>query len=359
MDKIDASQALRDSEELHRTMLRSMSDAVLMTTNDGTFTFVGPNVDAIFGYREDEVRAMNRISQLLGYDLLELDHLTATGEIQIEREVQAKDGTHHVLLIVVKRVSAERGTLMYVCRDITERRQAEHLLRDLGGRLIEAHERERRRLAGELHDSLGQQLALLSAELVMLREHLGSSPLLVDQVDKLLAHTVDLGAELHRLSHDLHPAFLAHVGLADSVRRVCTDLSRAYRIAIHLEIAGVPQVLTSDVALCLYRIVQEALHNVVQHSRAANATVRLEADDGEVVLTVVDDGRGFDPSVEDAMNGVGLISMRERARQADGYVLLTSKPGLGTRVQVRLPLVGSSTFERRSATPPRSTLEFV
>jgi signal transduction histidine kinase len=237
--------------------------------------------------------------------------------------------------------------------------RTENLLRDLGQRLIEAHESERRRLSGELHDNLGQRLALLSAELVMLRDTLGSSSLVVDQIDKLLAHTVDLGTEVHRLSHDLHPAWLEHTGLSDSIRRVCTDLSRAYRIPIHLECVDVPAGLSNDIALCLYRIVQEALHNVVKHSAAASASVRLEAHSGEVVLTVVDDGRGFDPLGEGAMNGVGLISMRERTRQVDGSVVLTSQPGLGTRVQVRLPLVGSSTGDRRQATPPKSALEFV
>jgi len=129
--------------------------------------------------------------------------------------------------------------------------RTEDLLRDLGRRLIEAHESERRRLSGELHDNLGQQLALLSAELVMLRETLGSSPLVVDRLDKLLAHTVELGTEVQRLSHAS----------------------------------------------------QEALHNVVRHSAAAGASVRREAHGGEIVLTVVDDGRGFDPLVEGAMNG--------------------------------------------------------
>ena len=236
--------------------------------------------------------------------------------------------------------------------------RTEDLLRDLGRRLIEAHESERRRLSGELHDNLGQRLALLSAELVTLRETLGSSPLVVDQLDKLLAHTVDLGTEVHRLSHDLHPAWLEHTGLPDSVRRVCTDLSRAYRIPIHLECVDVPASLSNDIALCLYRIVQEALHNVVKHSAAASASVRLEAHSGAIVLTVIDDGKGFDP-VEAATNGVGLISMRERTRQVDGSVVLTSQPELGTRVHVRLPLVGSSTGERRQATPPKSALECV
>jgi len=467
---LSAAQVLRESEELHRLTLLSMSDAVFVTTDEGAFTFICPNVDVIFGYCEDEVRAMGRISQLFGRDLLAFTDLASTGEVRnIEHEVVAKDGTHRVLLVHIKRVSIKRGTTMYVCRDITERKQADDLqrrneeqlrlalqaanagtwdwdvstgdmhwsaethrmfgdatlacspslqsfldrvhpldrervastmsgavdratayetefrvlgldeverwvlgkgkalndgtprrmlgvflditaghrveseLRDLGGRLIDAHERERRRLSGELHDGIGQRVALLSAELAMLRGQLANAPLVVAQVNRLLAHTEDVGTELHRLSRDLHPAWLERAGLAASIRRVCTELATAHRIAIDVESAEVPEALTGDVELCLYRIVQEALHNVVKHSGATRVTVRLVVDLGEIVLDVVDDGHGFDPVAERPTNGVGLVSMRERVRQVDGSVTLTSKPGSGTHVHVRVPLGGSTT----------------
>ena len=471
MQEVISAQALRESEELHRLTLLSMSDAVFITTDEGAFTFICPNVDAIFGYDEDDVRAMGRISQLLGRDLLAFTDLASTGEVRnIEHEVVAKDGTHRVLLVHIKRVSIKRGTIMYVCRDITERQQADDLqrrneeqlrlalqaanagtwdwdvstggmhwsaethrmfgdatlacspslrsfldrvhpldrervastmsgaldratayetefrvlgldeverwvlgkgkalnngkprrmlgvflditaghrveseLRELGGRLIDAHERERRRLSGELHDGIGQRVALLSAELAMLRGQLASSPLIVAQVNRLAAHTEDVGTELHRLSHDLHPAWLEQVGLSAAIRRVCTELSSAHHITMHLEIAESPAGLTNDAELCLYRIVQEALHNVVKHSGAASVTVRLAVELGEMVLNVVDDGRGFD-LLQRPMNGVGLISMRERARQVDGSVTLTSKPGQGTHVHVRVPVGGSATCD--------------
>ena len=467
---LSAAQVLRESEELHRLTLLSMSDAVFVTTDEGAFTFICPNVDVIFGYCEDDVRAMGRMSQLFGRDLLAFTDLASTGEVRnIEHEVVAKDGTHRVLLVHIKRVSIKRGTTMYVCRDITERKQADDVqrrneeqlrlalqaanagtwdwdvstgdmhwsaethrmfgdatlacspslqsfldrvhpldrervastmsgavdrattyetefrvlgldeverwvlgkgkalndgtprrmlgvflditaghrveseLRDLGGRLIDAHERERRRLSGELHDGIGQRVALLSAELAMLRGQLASAPLIVAQVNRLLAHTEDVGTELHRLSHDLHPAWLERAGLAASIRRVCTELASAHRIAIDVESAEVPEQLTGDVELCLYRIVQEALHNVVKHSGATRVTVRLEVDLGEIVLDVVDDGQGFDPVAERPTSGVGLVSMRERVRQVDGSVTLTSKPGSGTHVHVRVPLGGSTT----------------
>ena len=465
MDDTALAQALRESEELHRVTLLSMSDAVFITTDDGTFTFVCPNVDVIFGYGEDEVRAMGHISRLLGSDVIELAHLASAGEIRnIEHEITTKDGARRVLLMHVKRVAIRHGTILYACRDITERKEADYAYRrneerlrlaleaakaatwdwdvptgemswspdthrmfgaasgrspsldsfldcvhpldresvattvkeamagatsyetefrvvgddqserwvlgkgrafrngkplrmlgvfvdvserhrveeerrDLGGRLINAHETERRRLSRELHDGVGQRLALMSVELARLRQEVVGTPPILQQVRRLSEHIEEVGSELHRLSHELHPAWLEQLGLVASLRRICSELSDAGGISILLEIEEIPAVLTNEVALAVYRIAQEALHNIVKHSAAAHATVRLEADRADIVLSVIDDGQGFDPLAERTMKGVGLISMRERVGQVAGQMTLTSKPNQGTRIQVRVPLL--------------------
>src|SRR5262245_35103747 len=115
----EAFQALRDSEELHRATLGSISDAVFLTDADGVFTFVCPNVDIIFGYVPDEVRAMTRISRLLGENLFDPAELAARGEIKnIEREVSAKSGERRAVLIHLKKVSIQGSTILYTCRDV-------------------------------------------------------------------------------------------------------------------------------------------------------------------------------------------------------------------------------------------------
>jgi signal transduction histidine kinase len=202
--------------------------------------------------------------------------------------------------------------------------------------LIGAHEEERRRLSRELHDGLGQRLALLSAELAQLQERVTSTPPILEQVVRLSAYVEDLGSELHRLSQALHPAWLAQLGLCGSIRRVCDEVSRAHRIDIQLELDEEAATLTNDAALAMYRITQEALHNVVRHSGTATATVRLAADCGEIVLLVIDHGRGFDPLIARARDGIGLVSMRERVRHLGGHMTLASGPG-GTRVEARVP----------------------
>jgi PAS domain S-box-containing protein len=154
--RAEAFQALRDSEELHRATLGSISDAVFLTDDEGIFTFVCPNVDVIFGYVPDEVRAMRQISRLLGENLFDLAELAARGEIKnIEREVTSKSGERRSVLIHLKKVSILGSTVLYTCRDVTERRHAEEELR--AARLDLAHA-SRLALVGELMASIAHEI---------------------------------------------------------------------------------------------------------------------------------------------------------------------------------------------------------
>jgi len=234
----------------------------------------------------------------------------------------------------------EPRRMIGVFLDVTSRHRAAQESHDLRGRLVNAQEHERHRLSRELHDGVGQQLAVLSAELTALREALAGSPML-ERVRRLVTDVEQLGAELHRVSQDLSPISLERVGLAASIRRICAELSDAYPIRIHLELGQLSPQINHDAALCLYRIAQEALRNVVKHSHAAATIVRLEARPDEIVLDVIDDGHGFDPAAANELDGLGLVSMRERARLVGGNVTLVTNPGQGTRVQACIPFAGS------------------
>src|ERR1700758_2117371 len=165
--------------------------------------------------------------------------------------------------------------------DITTRKQAEEAARDLSGRLIYAQEAERMRLACDLHDDLSQSLALLSIELEMFGQ---SRPAERGQMQEFSAQVRRLSSEVHRLSHELHPVKLEQLGLVAALRGFCKQFAVAHEMAIEFADRSVPRAVPEATALCLYRIAQEALHNVVKHSGATVARVELTMEGSELRL---------------------------------------------------------------------------
>jgi PAS domain S-box-containing protein len=235
--------------------------------------------------------------------------------------------------------------------DNTARKLAEEAAHDLSGRLIHAQEEEQMRLARELHDDLSQSLALLSVELEMF----GQNPppergQISDRMQEFSGQVKRLSSEVHRLSHELHPAKLEQLGLVAAMRGFCKELAMAHEMAIQFADRSVPRTVPEDTALCLYRITQEALHNVVRHSGGTAARVELTVDGGELCLAVADDGVGFDPETIRVNGSLGLVSMAERARFVHGRLSIDSHPGRGTRIDVRVPIApaaGASSEQKK------------
>jgi PAS domain S-box-containing protein len=219
--------------------------------------------------------------------------------------------------------------------DITARKLAEEAAHDLSGRLIQAQEEEQMQLARDLHDDLSQRLALLSIELEMFGQ---SRPVDREQMEEFSAQVKSLSLGVHRLSHELHPATLEQLGLVAALRGFCEEFAQAHEFAIEFADGSVPRTVPKETALCLYRIAQEALHNIVKHSRATAARVKLVMNGGELQLTIYDNGVGFNPKATRANASLGLVSMSERARFVDGRFSVESHTGKGTTVEVRVPL---------------------
>jgi signal transduction histidine kinase len=218
-------------------------------------------------------------------------------------------------------------------------RQSERELRAVTGRLIHAQEEERRRIARELHDDLNQGLALLAIELDLLAQKPpGSDALLGDRLHELSGRVKQLSSVVHELSHLLHPSKLEQLGLVASIRSLCKELARDHEMEIQFIDRQLPPSVPADATLCLYRIAQEALQNVLKHSGARNARVELLGSEGAVVLRIRDEGTGFDPSSIAEQAGLGLVSMRERLHMLGGTIVINSRPGEGTGIEVRLPL---------------------
>jgi len=201
--------------------------------------------------------------------------------------------------------------------------------------LVDGQETERARIARELHDSVGQKLALLQIDLdqiaCTLRSHAERT-----RVQALSRQVADIARELHDISYELHPLKLEILGLARSLAVLCQEHSRRSGIAIAFSCdADVPDRIGSNESLCLYRVAQEALHNVVTHSNAARASVRLGCFDGALGLIVADAGQGFNDALPSG--GLGLTSMRQRVALLNGSLDIHTNKGDGTRISVRIP----------------------
>ena len=164
------------------------------------------------------------------------------------------------------------------------------------------------------------------------------------RMQEFSAQVKRLSSEVHRLSHELHPAKLEQLGLVAALRGFCKEFAVAHEMAIEFADSLVPRAVPEATALCLYRIAQEALHNVVKHSGGTAARVELAVEGGELRLAILDDGVGFDPKTTRANGSLGLVSMGERTRFVHGLLSVQSHAGKGTRVEVRVPIAAADDF---------------
>ena len=222
--------------------------------------------------------------------------------------------------------------------DVSERKQAEEAMKDLGGRLIAAQEEERRRVARELHDDFNQRLAVLSVELEQVKQRIQKPLDLRRTIERLQEQAQEIAAEIHRLSYKLHPSKLDHLGLAAAVRSLCAELTESGKLETEFVQTGFPFALDKDITLCVFRIAQEALRNCVKHSRAKSARVMLTRTRTAVRLVVSDSGCGFNTKTASMEKGLGFISMKERLHLLGGELKVNSKPFRGTRIDVSVPL---------------------
>jgi PAS domain S-box-containing protein len=225
------------------------------------------------------------------------------------------------------------------CIDITDQKSSAESLQALTGRLIHAQEEERARIARELHDDFNQGLALQCIDLEQLLKKLPESEVQGRaMLLKLLRGTKAMSKDLRSLSHQLHSSKLELVGLVSALRGFCEEIAEKYKIEVHFTECGTPLNIPKDVALCLFRVTQEAIGNVVKHSQAKRAQVELGANEYGVSLRIADEGRGFDPDGVHPGAGLGLVGMTERLRLVKGRLLIRSELMQGTEIFAEVPL---------------------
>ena len=247
------------------------------------------------------------------------------------------------ILVALGVLLAQSGLIGALLFQRAQRRRAQVAIRDLARRLMTAQEEERRRIARDLHDDVNQELAAQSIALGTLGERLpgATAPAVLEEIARLQARTVELANGIRNLSHSLHPGVLQHAGLVPALRGYCRGFEREHGLATTFLEDGETGTVPQDVALCLYRVTQEGLGNVVRHAKARHARVTLRRDGGGVVLTIGDDGQGFDLAEARRGQGLGLISLYERVRLAGGRLTIDSQPQRGTDLSIVIPLSGT------------------
>jgi signal transduction histidine kinase len=223
-----------------------------------------------------------------------------------------------------------------MAEDLARTTVSKEELERLAGRLITAQEDERRRLARELHDDLTQRLAAIAIEAGRLERLAQGEPAAgLARIKQQMARISD---DIHDLSRSLHPASLEELGLTAAIETECRAFFERGGPPVDFEARDRFDDIPQQTRLALYRIVQEALRNILKHAAAESVEIILERHPAEVHLTIRDQGRGFDRRSPDWRAGVGLASMEERTRLLSGRFLVTSVPGQGTKIDVWLPL---------------------
>jgi len=346
--------ALRESEERFRLMSDTAPVMIWMDDTDKRCTyfnkpwldFTGRPLSAELGHgwadgvhAEDLAQCQETFAK--AFDRRE--------PFSTEFRLRASDGEYHWLLdIGVPRFNSDGSFAGYIgsCIDVTERKLAEEALNSISRKLIEAQEQERTRIARELHDDFSQRMALLAIELDLLKKDIpGLNGDAFNRMESLRKHTLEMGSDLQALSHELHSATLDHLGIVLAMSGLCREFRDKHKSKIDFHSQNLPSPISPDVALCFYRVLQEALHNAAKYSRASQFNVQFLGMPGEIRLIVTDDGVGFDVESINKGRGLGLISMRERVKLLNGTFSIVSKLNEGTEIKVRIPVTATPQIE--------------
>jgi PAS domain S-box-containing protein len=320
------------------------SDKLCTYVNQRWLDFTGRPLEAELGYGWSELVHPDDLRDCLDKYTVAFDRRES---FQMEYRFRRYDGQYRWLLDSgAPRFDADGSFVGYVGSviDITQHKLAEAALSTMSQQLISAQEEERARIARELHDDIGQRLALLIMNLRRLCEF-SSLTEIRDGIHQAIQQASDLGSEMRTLSHQLHSSNLDYVGLAAAASAYCSELAEQHKVNISLYSENIPPDLSREVSLCLFRILQEALQNAIKHSGSQGLRVSLKSRTNEIELAVLDTGTGFIPEQAFKRRGMGLSSMKERLKLVKGKLSIDSELGRGTTIHVRVPL---------SQKPPRA-----
>jgi PAS domain S-box-containing protein len=352
-DRKRTEEALRESEDKLRLLLDSTAEAIYGVDLNHRCTFCNPACLRILGYESAD--------ELLGKDMHEfMHHSRADGtplpveDCRIHRVIQNGEGVHaeDEVFWRANKTSFPAEYWSYPQRrgeeligsvvtfvDISERKEAALALARVSRKLIDAQEQERTRIARELHDDIGQRLGMLAIEIQELQHFGGDLPVAQrERMAELWGHTCDIATDVQSLSHELHSAKLEYLGLLTAMRAFCKDFGEQQKMQVRFRAHDVPNPVPTEVSVCLFRVLQEALHNAAKYSGVQQSEVHLWGTSDELHLTVSDSGKGFDRETANVSGGLGLISMGERLKLVSGMLSIESQPKRGTTIHAQVPL---------------------
>jgi PAS domain S-box-containing protein len=353
-DRHEVQERLRQSEERFRLIFFQAAVGIAQTGIEGQWQLVNDRLCEMFGYSREELSGKTFVDMTHPDDrdvTLEGIRKLLAGEVtswSTQKRYFRKDGRTiwaRVFVSLVRNPHDEPQYFISVVEDITKAilagralEESRRQLRALAGRLINAEEQERKRLSRELHDDLSQKLALLAFDTDSL---VLTPPSSVDEIKEplrgLRKRIVELSNDVRHISHQLHPTVLEDLGLAAALRELCEEFSAREGIEVVFEQETVPQALPVEIASCLYRIAQEALHNVMKHAQASQVRLGVSGGVEGIQFYIHDNGVGFDTKATLPRRGLGIVSMTERVLLVGGEFSIHSQPGQGTEVRVFVP----------------------
>src|SRR5246127_1964507 len=344
------AKLLQSREELLKVFVKHVPAAVAMLDRDMRYLQVSDRWCA--DYSLDNSKIVGRSHYEIFPDLperwKEIHRRGLAGEtLRAEEDRWDRDGGTNWSrweILPWKTRDGQPGGILIFSEDITRRKQMEEALSDMSRKLIESQEQERARIGRELHDDISQRLAMLSLELEQLQENPSE---VQSRVQELRNQTTELSNDVQAMSHDLHSSILEYLGVVAGIKSWCKEFGERQRAEIDCS-NDVHSALPFEIGLSLFRVLQEALHNVMKHSGVKRIEVQLREDSGEIHLIIHDSGKGFDVEAALQGKGLGLTSMRERVRLVNGTISIDSKPMGGTTIHMRVPLVSEHAAKREA-----------
>ena len=347
----------RSEEKFSRSFRHSPLAITIVSANEGRYLDVNETFERQTGWTRDEVIGRSPVDISLWVNPNQrsqfMKRLADEGSVRdIEVRFRRKDGEIRSSLGSAELITVGGETfVLSVIADVTERKAAEVALASLSGRLIEAQEGERTRIARELHDDINQRLAMVAVTLKKLKQHVPATESgTIGFIEDVSASISDLSDDVQALSHRLHSSKLEYLGLEAAAGGFCAEISERHNVQIDFRSDAIPESLSYQVSLCLFRVLQEAVHNALKYSGVKTFEVSLATISNEIQLRVRDSGAGFDTTAHHG-HGLGLTSMRERLKLVNGRLSIDSKPHQGTTILARVPLALEPSNSAVSSSP--------